>query len=261
MKTDVDTREQLRQRTTGTAPPRPAQAPPAPRQQPPRQHPPGRRPAGLPPGPPRPPQGGPAAGTRPAPTARGATGKTATGKTAAGKTAPGKTAAGAAKPATGRTTAGRTATGRTATGRAATGQTSTGQTGTGTTAPRRAPSARPAGQTRTGGSRMPFMLLVLSLLGGGLVCLLIVNTTLSTAQFNITKLQQQNEQFAQQQQTLQQQIATDEAPGTIEKRAFQLGMREQKRLTFLDVRNGRIYRQPNHMAGEPAVVPVPGFTP
>jgi cell division protein FtsB len=238
MKTDVDTREQARRRTTGTAAPRPAQAPPAPRQQPARQHPPGRRPAGLPPGPPRPAQGAAATGTRPAGTAR-----PASGKTAPGRTAPGKTATGPA-----RTAPGRTATSKTA-------------TGTQPAAPRRAPAARPAGQTRTGGSRMPFMLLVLSLLGGGLVCLLIVNTTLSTAQFNITKLQQRNAQLSQQQQTLQQQIATDEAPGTIEKRAFQLGMREQQRLTFLNVGNGRIYRQPSHMAGEPNVLPVPGFTP
>lgn len=238
MKTDVDTREQARRRTTGTAAPRPAQAPPAPRQQPARQHPPGRRPAGLPPGPPRPAQGAAATGTRPAGTAR-----PASGKTAPGRTAPGKTATGPA-----RTAPGRTATSKTA-------------TGTQPAAPRRAPGARPAGQARTGGSRMPFMLLVLSLLGGGLVCLLIVNTTLSTAQFNITKLQQRNAQLSQQQQTLQQQIATDEAPGTIEKRAFQLGMREQQRLTFLNVGNGRIYRQPSHMAGEPNVLPVPGFTP
>jgi cell division protein FtsB len=238
MKTDVDTREQARRRTTGTAAPRPAQAPPAPRQQPARQHPPGRRPAGLPPGPPRPAQGAAATGTRPAGTAR-----PVSGKTAPGRTAPGKTATGPA-----RTAPGRTATSKTA-------------TGTQPAAPRRAPAARPAGQTRTGGSRMPFMLLVLSLLGGGLVCLLIVNTTLSTAQFNITKLQQRNAQLSQQQQTLQQQIATDEAPGTIEKRAFQLGMREQQRLTFLNVGNGRIYRQPSHMAGEPNVLPVPGFTP
>ena len=231
MKTDVDTREQARLRTTGTAAPRPAQAPPAPRQQPARQHPPGRRPAGLPPGPPRPAQGAAATGTRPAGTARPAPVKTAPVKTAPGRTASSK---------------------------AATGKTATG---TQPAAPRRAPAARPAGQTRTGGSRMPFMLLVLSLLGGGLVCLLIVNTTLSTAQFNITKLQQRNAQLSQQQQTLQQQIATDEAPGTIEKRAFQLGMREQQRLTFLNVGNGRIYRQPSHMAGEPNVLPVPGFTP
>jgi len=108
---------------------------------------------------------------------------------------------------------------------------------------------------------MPFMLVVLGLLGGGLVCLLIINTTLSTAQVKITDLQQRNAQLSQQQQTLQQQIATDEAPGTIEKRAFKLGMREQKRLYFLDVRNGRIYRQPNHMRGEPAVPHIPGFNP
>ena len=248
MKTDVDTREQARRRTTGTAAPRPAQAPPAPRQQPARQHPPGRRPAGLPPGPPRPAQGAAATGTRPAGTARPASGKTAPGRTAPGKTATGKTATGAARTAPGRTATSKTAPSKTA-------------TGTQPAAPRRAPGARPAGQARTGGSRMPFMLLVLSLLGGGLVCLLIVNTTLSTAQFNITKLQQRNAQLSQQQQTLQQQIATDEAPGTIEKRAFQLGMREQQRLTFLNVSNGRIYRQPSHMAGEPNVLPVPGFTP
>lgn len=124
-----------------------------------------------------------------------------------------------------------------------------------------APGPRPAGQTRPVGSRMPFMLLVLGLLGGGLVCLLIINTTLSTAQVKISDLQQQNQQLAQEQQTLQQQIATDQAPGTIEKRAFKLGMREQKRLFFLDVGNGRVYRQPNHMRGEPNVIPVRGFTP
>lgn len=127
--------------------------------------------------------------------------------------------------------------------------------------PRPAAQTRPAGQTRPVGSRMPFMLLVLGLLGGGLVCLLIVNTTLSTAQVRITDLQQHNQQLSQEEQTLQQQIATDQAPGTIEKRAFRLGMREQKRLFFLDVRNGRIYRQPNHMRNEPNVVSPQAFTP
>ena len=122
-----------------------------------------------------------------------------------------------------------------------------------------APARRP--KTVAGVPRTPFVLLVLGLLGGGLVCLLIINTTLSTAQVKISDLQQQNQQLSQDQQTLQQQIATDEAPGTIESRAFKLGMREQKRLFFLDVRNGRIYRQPNHMRGEPNVVPVQGFIP
>jgi Tfp pilus assembly protein PilN len=103
------------------------------------------------------------------------------------------------------------------------------------------------------------VLLVLGLLGGGLVCLLIVNTTLATAQFRINNLQQSNTQLSQQEQGLQQQIATDEAPGTIEKRAFKLGLRQQQRLNFLDVQTGRIYRQP--LTTDPSVPPIPGFTP
>ncbi len=96
------------------------------------------------------------------------------------------------------------------------------------------------------------------LLTGGLVCLLAVNTTLATASFRITDLQHGNAQLAQRIQTLQQQVATDEAPGTIERRAYQLGMRVQNRLTFLDLRTGRIYRSP---ASVPGVMPVPGYTP
>ena len=108
---------------------------------------------------------------------------------------------------------------------------------------------------------MPFVLLVLALLGGGLICLLVINTTLSTAQFRITNLQQSNAALSQQEQALAQQIATDQAPATIEKRAYQLGMRQQKRLTFLNAATGRIYRQPMTIPGMPNVVIVPGFTP
>jgi cell division protein FtsB len=105
------------------------------------------------------------------------------------------------------------------------------------------------------------MLLVLGLLGGGLICLLVVNTTLSTAQFQISNLQQGNARLAQQEQTLQQQIATDEAPATIEHRAYQLGMREQRLLNFINARTGRIYREPRKLRDEPNAIAVPGFTP
>jgi cell division protein FtsB len=108
---------------------------------------------------------------------------------------------------------------------------------------------------------MPFVLLVFALLGGGLICLLVINTTLATAQFRISNLQQGNTSLSQQEQTLQQQIATDEAPATIAKRARQLGMREQKRLTFLNARTGHIYRQAPTIAGMPNLVIPPGFTP
>jgi Tfp pilus assembly protein PilN len=105
--------------------------------------------------------------------------------------------------------------------------------------------------------RTPFVLLVLGLLGGGLVCLLVINTTLSTAQFQINQLQESNATLSQQEQTLQQQIATDESPATIEQRAYKLGLRQEQHLTFLNPRTGRIYREPV-LHG---VLPVPGFTP
>ncbi|HEY1621235.1 MAG TPA: hypothetical protein VGG25_26660 [Streptosporangiaceae bacterium] len=125
--------------------------------------------------------------------------------------------------------------------------------------------ARPRGGTGAqpfaGVPRMPFVLLVFALLGGGLICLLVINTTLATAQFRISNLQQGNTSLSQQEQTLQQQIATDEAPATIEKRARQLGMREQKRLTFLNARTGHIYQQAPTIPGMPNLVSPPGFTP
>jgi hypothetical protein len=120
-------------------------------------------------------------------------------------------------------------------------------------AARRAAAAR-----RLGGSRTPFVLLVLGLLGGGLVCLLVINTTLSAASYQINTLQQGNAQLSQQAQALQQQIAREQAPATIAKRAAALGMRPEQRLNFVNARTGQISTQPATLPGVPNV---PGFTP
>ncbi len=114
-------------------------------------------------------------------------------------------------------------------------------------------AARPAGRSRT-----PFVLLLVGLLGGGLVCLLLINTTLAEGSFQITAMQQKNAALAQQEQALQQETAQLEAPASIAARARQLGMRPVGRLRFLDLKNGRIYSQP---ATEPGVATVPGYTP
>jgi cell division protein FtsB len=127
----------------------------------------------------------------------------------------------------------------------------------------RRPVPRPQAAARVSAARQrptraPFIALIMLLLAGGLVCLLAVNTTLATASFRLTDLQRGNAQLAQRIQSLRQEVATDEAPGTIERRAYRLGMRVQNRLTFLDLRTGRIYRSPAGVAG---VTPVPGYTP
>ena len=79
------------------------------------------------------------------------------------------------------------------------------------------------------------------MLGGGLVCLLVINTTLAAASFRINALQQGNVALAQQAQSLQQQVTAEESPASLYKRAFQLGMRQQPRMNFLNLRTGHVY--------------------
>ena len=90
--------------------------------------------------------------------------------------------------------------------------------------------------------RMPFVLLVLGLLGGGLVCLLVVNTTLGAASFRLSQLQNENAKLSLQERTLQGSIQNEQAPDEIAQRAYQLGMRAEANATILDLRNGRYYR-------------------
>jgi hypothetical protein len=138
------------------------------------------------------------------------------------------------------------------------------------TAARRAPSARPAAgvgtqsrpQSRPAAAaaprassravpvpRAPFILLVLALLGGGMVCLLLINTTLGSTSFEIDKLQQAASARSLQEQQLQQQLAADESPAKIEQEACALGMRPQQRLEFLDLRKHRVISQPAGQSG------------
>ncbi len=82
---------------------------------------------------------------------------------------------------------------------------------------------RQAGRWATGPSaaiaRTPFILFVTGLLGGGLVCLLVINTILASGSYEINSLQQAQAVRLQQVQALQQQVATDSAPSVIASRA------------------------------------------
>jgi hypothetical protein len=99
---------------------------------------------------------------------------------------------------------------------------------------------------------------VTALLGGGLICLLVINTILATGSYQITRLQQAQAARAQQVQALKQQVAEDSAPSVIAKRARQLGMVDPPLTRFLDLKSGKIIRQPVNQPGVPVV---PGWTP
>jgi hypothetical protein len=99
---------------------------------------------------------------------------------------------------------------------------------------------------------------VTALLGGGLICLLVINTILATGSYQISRLQQAQADRAQQVQALRQQVAQESAPSVIAKRARQLGMVEPPLTKFLNLKTGQIIRQP---VTEPGVPAVPGYTP
>ena len=122
--------------------------------------------------------------------------------------------------------------------------------------PRTAP-ARP-GQRTAPESRTRFVFLIVGLLGGGLLCLLMINTVLAAGAFKITALQQGNVPLAQRVQALQAQVAAEESPYQLARRAAALGMVTQPRLRFLNLSTGRLQGQPSKMPGIPTV---PGYTP
>jgi hypothetical protein len=115
-----------------------------------------------------------------------------------------------------------------------------------------------AGASSAAMARTPFIVFVTALLGGGLICLLVINTILATGSYQITNLQQAQAARAQQVQALRQQVAQESAPSVIAKRARQLGMVEPALTKFLNLKTGQINRQP---ATEPGVPAVPGYTP
>jgi hypothetical protein len=87
---------------------------------------------------------------------------------------------------------------------------------------------------------MRFALLILVLLGGGLICLLVINTTLGAKSFQISQLQNRNATLSSREQALQQQIAAERSPARIARRAYELGMRVQATGNILDLRTHRI---------------------
>jgi hypothetical protein len=92
-----------------------------------------------------------------------------------------------------------------------------------------------AGRLDAGHGRAAFVLLLIGLLAGGLVCLLVVNTTLATNALQIGGLAQANAASAQRLLQMRQEIAAEQSPAVMEREAAALGMRPDPGLTFVDL--------------------------
>jgi Na+-transporting NADH:ubiquinone oxidoreductase subunit NqrC len=123
------------------------------------------------------------------------------------------------------------------------------------------PSTRPAAgyRTRPRQPRAPFILLLVGLLGGALVSLLVISTTLAQGSYQITRLQQQNTNLARQEQVLSQQVAQASSPAQIAQEAEQFGMRQNPNLRFIDLKTGKIIA--GKVSKADAAINAPGYSP
>jgi hypothetical protein len=87
---------------------------------------------------------------------------------------------------------------------------------------------------------MPFILLLVGLLGGALVSLLVISTTLDEGTYRINTLTQQNEAYAKEEEIGSQQLNEDQNPATLYWEAYALGMRTDHNLRFVDTQTGKI---------------------
>jgi len=126
--------------------------------------------------------------------------------------------------------------------------------------PTTSPAAHPpAAGPRARRPRAPFILLLVGLLGGALVSLLVISTTLAQGSYRITNLQQQNANLAKQEQLLTQQVAQASSPTQIAQEAEQFGMRPNPHLQFINLKTGKVVK--GRVSKADGEINVPGYTP
>jgi threonine dehydrogenase-like Zn-dependent dehydrogenase len=88
--------------------------------------------------------------------------------------------------------------------------------------------------------RLPFLALVVVVLGTGLVGLLLLNTTLERGTYQVTALRTQTAQLTLQQQALQLKVAAMQDPQRVAQQAQALGMVQNLSPAFLSLATGQV---------------------
>jgi hypothetical protein len=104
-------------------------------------------------------------------------------------------------------------------------------------------------------ARTPFVVLVVTLLAGGLISLLLLNSAVNQDSFELNKLQKETTGYTDEQQQLQQDVDGYSAPGSLADRARRLGMVPGGDPAFLTP-SGGIHGSPSP-ATEPPAPPSP----
>ncbi|WP_329179767.1 cell division protein FtsL [Streptomyces sp. NBC_01477] len=109
-------------------------------------------------------------------------------------------------------------------------------------------------------ARTPFVILVVTLLAGGLISLLLLNAAVNQDSFQLNKLEKETTGYTDEQQQLQQEVDQYGAPGTLERKARELGMVPGGNPAFLDP-GGSVRGTPERATAPPAPKPSATLTP
>jgi hypothetical protein len=88
--------------------------------------------------------------------------------------------------------------------------------------------------------RAPFVVVVLTLLGAGLVGLILISTVLQAQSFEAARLSEQADALQTQQQALSREVDRMQSPSSIAQRALQLGMVPSANPIFLRITDGEV---------------------
>ncbi|MFE6100292.1 septum formation initiator family protein [Streptomyces laurentii] len=103
-------------------------------------------------------------------------------------------------------------------------------------------------------ARTPFVLLVVTLLGGGLISLLLLNSALNQGSFQLSELKKKTTELTDEEQALQRDVDDSAAPDALERRARELGMVPGDSPAFLG-QDGRIIGVPTTATPSPTPAP------
>ncbi|MFJ8075915.1 septum formation initiator family protein [Streptomyces sp. NPDC096176] len=103
-------------------------------------------------------------------------------------------------------------------------------------------------------ARTPFVLLVVILLSGGLITLLMLNSSLNQGSFELSELKKKTTELTDEQQALQRDVDRRSAPDALERRARELGMVPGGGPAFLGP-DGKVLGVPKKATAQPVPRP------
>jgi len=122
-----------------------------------------------------------------------------------------------------------------------------------TPAPESAPTLRVTPPAPVSVPRAPFVLLVLTLVIGGVLGILLLHTKIAENAFRLNDLQQRQAMLDQQQARLERELADKAASGSLEAAAKKLGLVPAGDPAYVRMPDGQVFGVPRPATGRPSV--------